>query len=49
MSYVAGISRAQIMLFPEAINDYITAKNPVRFIDVFVEGLNLKELGFKTR
>ena len=43
MSYVAGISRAQIMLLPEVIDDYITAENPVRFIDASVEGLNLKE------
>lgn len=33
MSYVAGINRAQIMLLPEAIDDYITAGNPVHFID----------------
>ena len=47
MCYVEGISRAQIMLLPEVIDDYITAENPVRFIDAFVEGLNLEELGFK--
>ena len=47
MSYVEGISRVQIMLLPEVIDDYITAENPVRFIDAFVEGLNLEELGFK--
>jgi len=35
------------MLLPEVIDDYITAENPVRFIDAFVEGLNLEELGFK--
>ncbi len=47
MCYVSGISRAQIMFLPEVIDDYITAENPVRFIDAFVEGLNLEELGFK--
>ncbi len=47
MSYVEGTSRSQIMLLPEVIDDYITAENPVRFIDAFVEGLNLEELGFK--
>ncbi len=47
MSYVEGTSRSQIMLLPEVIDDYITAENPVRFIDAFVEGLNPKELGFK--
>ena len=35
MSYAAGISRAQIMLFPDAIDDYITSENPVRFIADF--------------
>ncbi|MGB3941269.1 MAG: hypothetical protein WBK96_07240 [Candidatus Manganitrophaceae bacterium] len=34
------------MLFPEAIDDYITQDNPVRFIDAFVERTNLRELGF---
>ncbi len=47
MSYVAGISRDQTILFPEAIDDYVTEENPVRFIDAFVEGLKLRELCFK--
>ncbi len=47
MSYVEGISREQVLLFPEAVDDYLTEENPVRFINAFVEGLNLKGLGFK--
>jgi len=47
MSYVSGVSRDQVLLFPEAVDDYLTEENPVRFIDAFVEGLDLKRLGFK--
>ena len=47
MNYVAGASREQSLLFPEVIDDYITPENPVRFIDAFVEGLALEELGFR--
>lgn len=46
MSYIKGVSREQIVLFPEAIDDYITKDNPVRFIDAFVEKMDLNELGF---
>jgi len=33
-------------LFPEVIDEYIEEDNPVQFIDAFVDGLDLKELGF---
>ena len=46
MSYIEGINRDQIVLFPEAIDDYITKENPVRFIDAFVDKMDLSELGF---
>lgn len=46
MAYISGISREQIVLFPETIDDYITEDNPVRFINAFVDKLDLKELGF---
>ncbi len=46
VSYIAGVSRDQVVLFPDAIDDYITQDNPVRFIDAFVERMNLRELGF---
>jgi transposase len=41
MAYVKGENRNQITLFPEVIDDYITEENQVRFIDAFVESLNL--------
>jgi transposase len=46
MDYIRGTARHQVILFPEAVEDYITEDNPVRFIDAFVSSLNLNELGF---
>lgn len=46
MDYIRGTARNQVILFPEAVEDYITEDNPVRFIDAFVSSLNLNELGF---
>ena len=46
MGYVRGESRQQVYLLPEAIDDYVVAENPVRFLDVFVEKLDLGDLGF---
>ena len=46
MDFIRGVSRAQGVLFPERLEDYISEDNPVRFIDAFVEGLDLEELGF---
>jgi hypothetical protein len=33
-------------LLPEAVDDYVDADNPVRFIDAFVAGLDLASAGF---
>jgi len=46
MSYVEGESREQRILFPEILDDYIGEDNVVRFIDTFVDGLEMEELGF---
>jgi transposase len=46
LSFIKGTPRSDVLLFPQAIDDYISADNPVRFIDAFVDGLNLQELGF---
>jgi transposase len=43
--YIKGIDRQQI-LFPETVDDYVANKNPVRFIDAFVDGLDLVKLKF---
>ena len=47
MDYIRGVSRQQVMLFPESVEDYITADNSVRFVDAFVVSLDLAELGFQ--
>ena len=46
MDYIRGVNRDQVMLFPESVEDYITADNAVRFIDAFVASLDLGQLGF---
>jgi transposase len=35
------------MLLPESVEDYVGADNPVRVVDAFIEGLDLKSLGFE--
>jgi len=45
--YVEGEDRSQSLLFPESLDDYIAEDNPVRVVDVFVEELDLKALGFE--
>lgn len=47
MGYIEGTDRNQTILLPEALDDYISEENAVRFIESFVAGLDLKELGFK--
>jgi hypothetical protein len=37
MGYIHGQDRHQQVFFPESLDDYIDAANPVRFLDVFVE------------
>jgi len=44
--FVEAIDRAQSMLFTECLEDWIAEDNPVRVIDVFVDELDLAELGF---
>jgi len=45
--FIEGENRFQSTLFPESLEDYIAADNPVRVIDAFVDGLDLKQLGFE--
>jgi transposase len=46
MTHIAGHDRAQTLLLPEALDDYVGHDNPVRFIDAFVDGLDLAAAGF---
>ena len=45
-SYITGLDRRQLILFPDTLDAYVDEENPVRFIDAFVERLELKALGF---
>jgi transposase len=47
--FAEGMDRGQITLFPAVLDDYVGEDNPVRAIDVFVDGLDLAKLGFDGR
>jgi hypothetical protein len=40
------VDRGQSTLLPASLDDYVTEDNPVRAVDVFVDGLDLDKLGF---
>src|SRR5476651_1513347 len=44
--FVVGDDRSQSTLFPERLDDYLGEDNPVRAIDIFVDELELANLGF---
>lgn len=44
--FVQGECRTQSTLLPELLDDYITENNPVWVVDVFVDELDLGQLGF---
>ena len=44
--YIASLPRRQKILFPDTLDEYVTEDNPVRFLDVFVDSLDLARLGF---
>ena len=44
--FIEGENRFQTTLFPERLDEYILEDNAVRVIDVFVDKLDLQELGF---
>src|SRR6266403_78740 len=45
--FIEGEDRAQVTLLPACLEDYVEAENPVRVVEVFVDGLDLGELGFE--
>lgn len=47
MSYIEGADRQQGWLLPERLEDYVGTDNPVRFLDAFVDSLDLAVLGFQ--
>jgi transposase len=45
--FIEGDERSQSVLFPERLEDWIAEDNPVRVVDVFIDELDLKRLGFE--
>lgn len=46
MTHLAGSDRSQLLLLPEAVDNYVGPDNPVRFIEAFVDQLDLQTAGF---
>jgi transposase len=44
--YIKGPDRAQTLLLPRTIDEYIDPENETRLIDLFIDGLDLARLGF---
>ena len=44
--YVEGLNRKQTFLLPKTIEEYVETDNPVRFIDAYVNTLDMEKLGF---
>ena len=47
MGYIEGVPRNQRVMFPESLDEYIPENHPVRFMDGFVDSLDLQALGFE--
>ena len=47
MGYIHGAHRHEEICVPERLDDYIAEDHPVRFIDAFVDGLDLVACGFQ--
>lgn len=46
MAHLRGTDRSQLLLLPEAVDDYVGPENPVRFVEAFVDELDLAAMGF---
>jgi transposase len=44
--FIQGEDRNQVTLLPECLDDSVSEDNPIRVVDVFVDELDLAELGF---
>ena len=47
MNFISGWDRQQVHLLPERIEDYVGPDNLVRFLDAWVDTLDLRALGFR--
>ena len=46
MAYIVGHALDQALVLPASVEEYVSADNPVRLIDVFVKDLDLSKAGF---
>jgi transposase len=46
LTFIKATPRYDVLLFPQAFDDYVSDDNPVRFIEAFVDNLDLHLLGF---
>lgn len=44
--FIQGLDRHQSVQCPARLEDYISAENPVRVVDAYIESLDLPVLGF---
>ena len=49
MIYIKGKDRLQSVLFPETLDQLVDQDHEVRFIDLFVESVNISEYEFKIK
>jgi len=47
MAYVSGFDRTQTALFPVTVDEMIDETNVVRLVEIYINGLDLKKLGFE--
>jgi transposase len=45
-NYIEGPSRNQTFLLPKTIEEYVATDNPIRFIDAYVNTLDMQKIGF---
>lgn len=44
--FIEEVSRSQVSLLPECLDDFVTEDNPIRVVEAFVEQLDLVALEF---
>ena len=47
MPQLQGVSRETVLRFPPSLDEYLAPDNPGRFIDAFVDQLDVQSLGFQ--
>jgi transposase len=46
MEFISGENRKQVLLLPDTIESYVDANSTVRVLEAYVQGLNVRNLGF---